>query len=80
MDWLIGVFDRFTKAKARNGRDYRLLITDGYSSYVNMDFLEWCEQYRIIVAVFPPYSTHRLQPLDVSLFSPLSTAYTNQLV
>jgi hypothetical protein len=79
-EWLIGVFDRFTKAKARNGRDYRLLITDGHSSHINMDFLEWCDQHRIIVAVFPPHSTHRLQPLDVSLFSPLSTAYTNQLV
>jgi len=79
-EWLIGVFDRFTKAKARNGRDYRLLITDGHSSHVNMDFLEWCEQHRIIVAVFPPHSTHRLQPLDVSLFSPLSTAYSNQLI
>jgi DDE superfamily endonuclease len=79
-EWLMGVFDRFTKAKARNGRDYRLLITDGHSSHVNMDFLEWCDQHRIIVAVFPPHSTHRLQPLDVSLFSPLSTAYTNQLI
>lgn len=79
-EWLIGVFDRFTKAKARNGRDYRLLITDGHSSHVNMDFLEWCDQHRIIIAVFPPHSTHRLQPLDVSLFSPLSTAYSNQLI
>lgn len=79
-EWLVGVFDRFTKAKARNGRDYRLLITDGHSSHVNMDFLEWCDQHRIIVAVFPPHSTHRLQPLDVSLFSPLSTAYSNQLI
>ncbi|KJZ69920.1 hypothetical protein HIM_10705 [Hirsutella minnesotensis 3608] len=79
-EWLIGVFDRFTKEKARNGRDYRLLITDGHSSHVNMDFLEWCDQHRIIVAVFPPHSTHRLQPLDVSLFGPLSTAYTNQLI
>ncbi|KAJ6437064.1 hypothetical protein O9K51_10361 [Purpureocillium lavendulum] len=79
-EWLTSVFDRFTKAKARNGRDYRLLITDGHSSHVNMDFLEWCDQHRIIVAVFPPHSTHRLQPLDVSLFSPLSTAYTKQLI
>ncbi|KJK73352.1 hypothetical protein H634G_11476 [Metarhizium anisopliae BRIP 53293] len=45
-----------------------------------MDFLEWCDQHRIIIAVFPPHSTHRLQPLDVSLFSPLSTAYSNQLI
>uniref|UniRef100_A0A0D2YJN5 DDE-1 domain-containing protein n=1 Tax=Fusarium oxysporum (strain Fo5176) TaxID=660025 RepID=A0A0D2YJN5_FUSOF len=79
-EWLIGVFDRFTKAKARNGRDYRLLITDGHSSHINMDFLDWCDAHRIIVAVFPPHSTHRLQPLDVSLFGPLSTADTNRLV
>ncbi|KJZ69051.1 hypothetical protein HIM_11562 [Hirsutella minnesotensis 3608] len=79
-EWLVGVFDRFTKAKARNGRDYRLLITDGHSSHINMEFLDWCDQHRIIVAVFPPHSTHRLQPLDVSLFGPLSTAYTNQLI
>ncbi|KAF5265528.1 hypothetical protein FOXYS1_3659 [Fusarium oxysporum] len=50
-EWLIGVFDRFTKAKARNGRDYRLLITDGHSSHINMDFLDWCDAHRIIVAV-----------------------------
>jgi len=79
-EWLVGIFDRFTKTKARNGRDYRLLIMDGHSSHINMAFLEWCDQHRIIVAIFPPHSTHRLQPLDVSLFSPLSTAYTNQLI
>jgi hypothetical protein len=28
-EWLVGVFDRFTKAKARNGRDYHLLILTG---------------------------------------------------
>jgi hypothetical protein len=78
--WLKDVFDRISKPKARNGRDYRLLITDGHSSHVNMAFLEWCEEHRIIVAVFPPHSTHRLQPLDVSLFSPLSTFYSQELI
>jgi len=52
----------------------------GHSSHVNMAFLEWCEEHRIIVAVFPPHSTHRLQPLDVSLFSPLSTFYSQELI
>lgn len=79
-EWLMRVFDRYSREKARNGRDYRLLIVDGHSSHINMAFLEWCEMHRIIVAVFPPHSTHRLQPLDVSLFSPLSTAYTSELV
>jgi len=80
LEWLINVFDRHTKAKARQGRDYRLLIIDGHGSHVTLAFLDWSDIHRIIVAVFPSHSTHRLQPLDVSLFGPLSQAYTNQLV
>lgn len=34
---------------------------------------------RILVLILPPHSTHRLQPLDVSLFSPLARYYTNGL-
>jgi hypothetical protein len=80
LEWLINIFDRHTKARARQGRDYRLLIIDGHGSHVTLAFLDWADTHRIIVAVFPSHSTHRLQPLDVSLFGPLSQAYTNQLV
>jgi DDE superfamily endonuclease len=44
-----------------------------------MQFIEKCDELRILVLVLPPHSTHRLQPLDVSLFSPLSSYYTNEL-
>ena len=69
--WLTQVFDRFTRSKARYGRDYRLLFVDGHSSHINMRFLNWCEKNKVLVAVYPPHSTHRLQPLDLALFSPL---------
>jgi hypothetical protein len=74
--WLEQVFNKYTKAKARNGRDWRLLLVDGHGSHINLKFLTWCEQHRVIVGVYLPHSTHRLQPLDVSLFSPLATFYT----
>jgi hypothetical protein len=74
--WL-DIFHRHTKDKAGNRR--RLLIVDGHSSHVNLRFLEKCDELRILVLVLPPHSTHRLQPLDVSLFSPLATYYTNEL-
>ena len=44
-----------------------------------MQFLNWCHEHRILVAVFPPHSTHRLQPLDVSIFRPLSQYYAQEL-
>src|SRR4051812_34454603 len=44
-----------------------------------MTFLEFADSRRILVMILPPHSTHRLQPLDISLFSPLATAYSNEL-
>lgn len=78
-EWLSRVFDPNTKKKARQGRSWRLLIVDGHGSHLTMRFLDYCFERKIMVAVFPPHSTHRLQPLDVSLFSPLATAYTSLL-
>ena len=74
--WLETVFDCYTKAKA--GQGYRLLLVDGHYSHVNLSFFDYADKYSIIVLVLPPHSTHRLQPLDVGLFSPLSRAYSNQ--
>ena len=55
------------------------MLVDGYNSHINMQFVEECDKFRIILIILPPHSTHRLQPLDVGLFSPLSTKYTNEL-
>lgn len=75
--WLTQLFDRYTKDKA--GRDRRLLFVDGHGSHINMPFLEWCNRNRVLVAVYPPHSTHRLQPLDVSVFGPLGVYYSQEL-
>ena len=76
--WLEQVFDRYTKAKAR--RAYRLLILDGHGSHVTMDFIKYCYNNKILLAIYPPHSTHTLQPLDVVCFKPLSTAYSLELL
>ena len=45
-----------------------------------MDFIDYCDQNKILLAVFPLHATHTLQPLDVVLSKPLSTAYLNELL
>jgi len=77
LQWLEKIFDRHTKEKA--GRSRRLLIVDGHSSHVNIAFLDLASRLRILVLIMPPHSTHRLQPLDIGMFGPLSTAYSKQL-
>jgi hypothetical protein len=71
------VFDRGTKAKARSS--YRLLILDSHRSHLTMDFIEYCDQNKILLAVYPPHSTHTLQPLDVVMFKLLATGYSNEV-
>jgi DDE superfamily endonuclease len=78
LNWLRQVFDRTTKEKT-SVRDRRLLIVDGHSSHVNLPFIEYADANRILLAVFPPHSTHRLQPLDIGLFSPLATYYSQAI-
>jgi hypothetical protein len=75
--WLKQVFDRSTKPKAR--RSYRLLILDGHGSHLTMDFIEYCDHNRILLAIYLPHLTHTLQPLDVVMFKPLSSAYSAQV-
>lgn len=70
-------FDKTSRAKmAPDSRDYRLLIVDGHGSHVTLDFFEKCYQKRVILAVFPPHATHRLQPLDVGMFRPFAMKYS----
>jgi DNA uptake protein ComE-like DNA-binding protein len=71
------VFDCYTAAKAC--RQWRLLILDGHGSHLTPEFLEYCNANCILLMVFPPHSTHSLQPLDVALFAPLSRHYTEEL-
>ena len=40
-----------------------------------MDFIKYCNDNRILLAIFPPYVTYTLQPLNVCMFKPLATAY-----
>jgi hypothetical protein len=75
--WVTGLFEKETASKAR--RSHRLLFVDGHGSHVNMKFLNWCEQHKILLAVYPPHSTHRLQPLDVGVFAPLANHYSQAL-
>jgi hypothetical protein len=74
--WLEQVFDRCTKQQSDR---WRLLILDGHGSHLTIEFISYCNCHRILLMVFPPHSTHTLQPLDVVLFKPLSQNYSNEL-
>ena len=77
LSWLKQVFQRYTKPARTNTK--RLLIIDGHSSHVNMEFINYADCHNIIILILPPHTTHQLQPLDVGMFQPLFIAYLQEL-
>ena len=74
LKWLKTVFECFTAIKSSERK--HLLIVNGHSSHVNMKFINLCDSLRILLLILPSYSTHRLQPLNISLFALLANFYT----
>ena len=64
---------------ARTAGVYRLLVLDGHSSHATPEFDQYCADNKIITLCMPPHTSHLLQPLDVSCFSPLKRAYRREV-
>lgn len=57
-----------------------LLLFDGHASYFkNIYVTDLADANSVIILCFPPYSTHRMQPLDVEFIKPLNTYYTREV-
>ena len=57
----------------------RLLILDGHDSHTTDDFIWNCFNNNIHLIFLPPHTSHVLQPLDLSVFSPLKHSYRKYL-
>ena len=47
-----------------------LLLLDNHSSHISIDSLNFATENGITMLTFPPHTTHRLQPLDRSVYGP----------
>ena len=47
-----------------------LLLLDNHISHVSIQALDYCKKNGIVLLSFPPHCTHKLQPLDRSVFGP----------
>jgi 4-hydroxybenzoate polyprenyltransferase len=77
LEWLLTVF--IPQSAPRDPKDHRLLILDGHGSYKTTEFMWQCFKHNIYLIFLPPHTSHVLQPLDLSIFSPLKRAYRHHL-
>jgi hypothetical protein len=75
--WVQKVFDPATRQRA-DGKP-RILIMDGFNTHESLNVMTYCFENNIILCRQPSHTTHKTQPCDVGVFSPLKTAYREQV-
>lgn len=57
----------------------KLLIVDNHSSHISIEAVKLAKQNNLTMLTFPPHCSHKLQPLDVSVFGPFKKYYNTFL-
>ena len=80
-DWLSNIFEPQTRPlPPLDPSTRRLLIVDGHGSHMRAQFIVFCMQHAIDLAILPSHSSHLTQPLDVGIFGPLKQSMSRQAV
>ncbi|XP_050507964.1 uncharacterized protein LOC126885437 [Diabrotica virgifera virgifera] len=51
-----------------------LLVLDNHSPHIHINSLDFCKDNGIVLLSFPPHCSHKLQPLDRSVYGPFKKA------
>ena len=54
-----------------------LLILDNHTSHLSVAGIHFCRSHGIVLLSFPPHCSHKLQPLDRSVYGPLKRLVNN---
>lgn len=68
-------FANFVKCSQENRV---LLLLDNHKSHVNIRTIKFARGKGITLLTFPPHTSHRLQPLDVSVYGPFKARFKSQ--
>ncbi|KAM4067331.1 DDE superfamily endonuclease [Hirsutella rhossiliensis] len=77
ISWLEELF--IPRTRPSDPTERRLLVLDGHGSHETVYSMYPCYQHKIHLIHLPPHTSHVLQPLDLSVFSPLKHYYRKQL-
>ncbi|KZL84093.1 transposase [Colletotrichum incanum] len=77
VEWLLKVF--LPQTAPSQPDQARLLVLDGHGSHTTTEFMWQCYINNVHLLFLPPHTSHVLQPLDQSVFSPVKAAYRKRL-
>ena len=56
-----------------------ILLYDGHATHITMEIIDAARVSGVVLFVLPPHSSHLLQPLDVSVFSPFKKSLNTEM-
>lgn len=59
--------------------DRLLLILDNHGSHNTVEAIDLCRENGLVLLTFPPHTSHKLQPLDLTVFGPLKAYYNEDV-
>lgn len=65
-------FAHFVKPNAESAA---LIVLDNHKTHITINVVLYARANNIMILTFPPYCSHRLQPLDVTVFGPFKARY-----
>ena len=73
-DGFLTFMEHFSR-NVRPSLDHKvLLILDNHKSHISIRAIDFCRQNGIVLLAFPPHCSHKLQPLDRTVFGPFKRA------
>ena len=69
------IYTPFCKTRKSTPPSPVLLLLDNHESHISVPVLDFCKESGIVLMTFPPHCSHKLQPLDLTVFRPLKTYY-----
>ena len=57
--------------------DKILLLLDNHQSHINLEVIDYAKKNGVVMLSFPPHCSHKLQPLDRTVYGPFKRYYNN---
>lgn len=75
----VDVMKHFVKCSGSSKENPTLLLVDNVESHLSVNTINFARENGVTLFTFPPHYTHKLQPLDVRIFSPFKSYYDNAI-
>ena len=71
----VNVLQHFAKCTGSSKENPTLLLLDNCESHITLKAVEYAKEHGIVILTLVPHTTHRTQPLDVSVMGPFKRGY-----